>query len=182
MVHAQGPNFQGGHGDPLTQRTLPLFFEVVRVLIEAGVTVVAEAAFQAPRWTPDLEPLNKLARLRIIRCNVNGSVSFERAARHAADSQHRLQAHGDSTLGKGIADWQRAFGSFEHIAMTAPSLDVDTTDGGVKDTRPVQAPVRRTAGSRPGLGSRLGRLERTRASRSRCRPAALGAGYRSSDQ
>ena len=129
MVHAQGPDFQGAHGDPLTQRTFPLFFEVVRVLVAAGVTVVAEAAFQAPRWTPGLEALSNLARLRIIRCNVAASVSFERAARRAADSQHRLQAHGDSTLGKGIAEWQRAFGSFEHIASAARSLDVDTTDG-----------------------------------------------------
>ena len=129
MVHAQGPGFQGRHGDPLTQRTLPLFFEVVRVLIEAGVTVVAEAAFQAPRWTPELEPLSGLAQLRIIRCNVAASVSFERAARRAADSQRRLEAHGDSTLGQGIADWEQAFGSFEHISMQAPSLEVDTTDG-----------------------------------------------------
>ena len=34
----------GRPGDPLTQRTLPLFFEVLRVLVEGGVTVVAEAA------------------------------------------------------------------------------------------------------------------------------------------
>jgi predicted kinase len=129
MVHAQGPGFRGGHSDPLTQRTLPLFFEVVRVLVEAGVTVVAEAAFQAPRWVPELEPLTDLARLRIIRCNVAASVSFERAARRAADNQHRLEAHGDSTLGRGIADWEQAFGSFEHLSLPVPSLDVDTTDG-----------------------------------------------------
>jgi predicted kinase len=127
MVHARGPGFQGGHGDPLTQQTCPLFFEVVRLLIGSGVTVVAEAAFQAPRWEPELESLNELARLRIIRCNVAASVAFERAIRRAADSQHRLEAHGDSTLRKGIADWEQAFGSFEHISLPAPSLDVDTT-------------------------------------------------------
>ena len=91
MAHAQGPGFQGRHGDPLTQRTLPLFFEVVRVLIEAGVTVVAEAAFQDPRWRPELEPLSELAQLRIIRCHVDPAVSFERAARRAANSQHRVK-------------------------------------------------------------------------------------------
>ena len=128
MVHAQGQGFQGGHGDPLTQRTFPLFFEVVRVLIGSGVTVVAEAAFQAPRWRPELESLSELARLRIIRCNVAASVSFERAVRRAAGNEHRLTAHGDSTLGMGIAKWEQAVGSFEHISVRAPSLDVDTTD------------------------------------------------------
>jgi hypothetical protein len=28
----------------------------------------------------------------------------------------------------GIANWEQAFGSFEHISLPAPSLDVDTTD------------------------------------------------------
>ena len=129
MAHAEGQDFQGGHGDPLTQRTLPLFFEVVRVLVAAGVTVVAEAAFQDPRWRPELEPLGELAQLRIIRCIIDPAVSFERAARRAAESQDRVKAHGDSTLGKGIADWEQAFGSFEHISIPAPSIDVDTTDG-----------------------------------------------------
>ena len=129
MAHAEGHAFQGGHGDPLTQRTLPLFFEVVRVLVAAGVTVVAEAAFQDARWRPELEPLSELAQLRIIRCIVDPAVSFERAARRAAESHGRVKAHGDSTLGKGIADWEQVFGSFEHISIPASSLDVDTADG-----------------------------------------------------
>src|SRR5207247_731280 len=70
MVHAHGAEFQGGNGDPLTQRTLPLFFDVVRKLIESGVTVVAEAAFQDGRWRPGLEPFVELADLRIVRCRV----------------------------------------------------------------------------------------------------------------
>src|SRR6478735_6516907 len=57
MAHAEGQDFQGGNGDPLTQRTLRRFFEVVRVLVAAGVTVGAEAAFQDPRWRPELKPL-----------------------------------------------------------------------------------------------------------------------------
>lgn len=129
MAHARGADFRGGHGDPLTQRTFPLFFEVLGVLVGAGVTIVAEAAFQAGLWRPELEPLAELARLRVVRCKVDSAVSFERAARRAAASQSRLRVHGDSTLGKGIADWGRAFESFEHISMPAPSIDVDTTDG-----------------------------------------------------
>lgn len=129
MAHAEGLDFQGGASDPLTQRTLPLFFELVRVLVTARVTVVAEAAFQDSRWRPELEPLSELAQLRIIRCSVAPAVSFERAARRAADAQNHAKVHGNSTLGKGIADWEQAFRSFEHISVAAPSIDVDTTDG-----------------------------------------------------
>ena len=129
MAHARGADFRGGHGDPLTQRTLPLFFEVLHVLVAAGVSVVAEAAFQDRLWKPALEPLSQRAQLRIVRCKVDAAVSFERAVRRAANSENRLRAHGDTTLGKGIEDWANAFDSFDHISVSAPSIDVDTTEG-----------------------------------------------------
>jgi predicted kinase len=129
MAHAQGADFQGGHGDPLTQRTLPLFFEVLHVLIAAGVSLVAEAAFQDRLWRPQLEPLARVSQLRIVRCRVDAAVSFERAGRRAATNESRAKAHGDSTLGKAVAEWARAVESFEHISMSAPSIDVDTTNG-----------------------------------------------------
>jgi predicted kinase len=143
MAHAQGPDFQGGHGDPLTRRTLPLFFEVLHVLVEAGVTVVAEAAFQDRLWKPELERLAEIAQLRIVRCNVDAGLSFERAARRGAASHARVRAHGDSTLGRGIADWEQAVESFEHISVSAPSIDVDTTDGYDPDLEEIVAFVNR---------------------------------------
>ena len=129
MAHARGADFRGGHGDPLTQRALPLFFELLHVLVTAGVSVVAEAAFQDRLWKPALEPLSQRAQLRIVRCKVDAAVSFERAVRRAANSENRLRAHGDSTPGKGIEDWAKAFDSFDHISVSAPSIDVDTTAG-----------------------------------------------------
>jgi predicted kinase len=133
MAHAQGGEFQGAHGDPLTQRTLPLFFDVLRVLLTAGVTVVAEAAFQDRLWRPGLEPLAELARLRIVQCQVDAAVSFERAVRRSATSAGHRRAHGDSTLGKEVEDWRRAFASFDRVSIPAPSIDVDTTDGYAPD-------------------------------------------------
>jgi len=133
MVHAEGGSFQGGHGDPLTQRTLPLFFEVLRLLVEARVTVVAEAAFQDRLWRPGLEPLAEHAELRIVRCTVDAGVSFRRAAARSATSERRTKAHGDSTIGKELADWEDAFRSFEHISIAAPAIDVDANDGYTPD-------------------------------------------------
>jgi predicted kinase len=129
MAHAHGPGFQGGHGDELTLRTLPLFFDVLRVLIEGGVTVVAEAAFQDRIWRPNLEPMLDLARLRVVRCAVDPSVSFERAASRVAASPSRVRAHGDSTAGVDAAAWAERFGSFEHITLPVPCIEVDTTSG-----------------------------------------------------
>ena len=125
MAHAQGPDFQGGHGDPLTQRTFPLFFDMLTMLVEAGVTVVAEAAFQDERWQSGLEPLVALAELRIIRCTVVPSTAFARATGRTSHAR----AHGDSTIGVSAETWAERVASFEHISIAAPSIEVDTTDG-----------------------------------------------------
>ncbi len=133
MVHAEGGDFQGARGDPLTQRTSPVFFDVLGVLLAAKVTVVAEAAFQDRLWRQGLEPLVDLARLRIVQCRVDAAVSLERAARRsAADEAHR-SAHGDSPIGTGIEEWQQALASFGRVSIPAPSIDVDTTDGYAPD-------------------------------------------------
>jgi predicted kinase len=60
MAHAT-PGFEPTPDDPLNQRTLAAFFDVLGVLLRAGVTVVAEAAFQDKLWRPNLEPLTDLA-------------------------------------------------------------------------------------------------------------------------
>src|SRR5215216_3975831 len=140
LVHAQGGEFQAAAGDPLTQRTLPLFFEVLRLLLGAGVTVVAEAAFQDRLWRPGLEPLAELARLRIVQCNVDAVVAHER-------HEHRLAAGGRKAhakmIGNELDKWRDAYESFDRLSLAAPSIDVDTTDGYAPDLAEIVAFVNR---------------------------------------
>ena len=123
MVHAYGGDFQAGPGDPLTVRTLPVFFDVLRVLVAAGVTVVAEAAFQDKLWRQGIEPLAELVQLRIVQCAVDDDVARERLIR-------LRPAHGDRSAAavRALAG-ERPFAGFERISIPAPSLVVDTTDG-----------------------------------------------------
>jgi predicted kinase len=133
MVHASGGDFQGRPGDELTRRTLPLFFAVIRLLIEGGVTVVAEAAFVDERWRDGVSPFREKAEVRVVRCRVPSRVSFQRAGARAASSEQRRRAHGDSTIDKQLADWEEAFAGFEYASLDAPAIDVDTTDGYAPD-------------------------------------------------
>ncbi len=126
MVHAHGGEFQAAAGDPLTQRTFPLFFDVLRVLLDGGVTVVAEAAFQDRMWRQGLEPLAELARLQIVQCHVDATVAYERYQRRLAAGGRK--AHG-TIIGTEPDDWERAYESFDRVSAAAPSIDVDTTDG-----------------------------------------------------
>ncbi len=129
MVHAVGQGFRATSGDPLTQRTLPVFFDILGTLISAGVTTVAEAAFQDSLWREGLEPLLGRARLRIVQCHADPAVGRERR-RLAVDGGQIAHAR---IVGDEIEDWQRAYAGFDRLSLSAPSLDVDTTDGYVPD-------------------------------------------------
>jgi predicted kinase len=126
MVRTAG-EFVASPGDELTMRTLPVFFGVVHLLLRAGVTTVAEAAFQDRVWRPGLTALHGVAEIRIVHCMVSAEVAFERSQRRAAGDPVR-RAHADP----GPRDAVRSAGShraFDRVSVDAPWIEVDTTDG-----------------------------------------------------
>lgn len=123
MVHAYGPGFEAAEGDPLTARTFPLCFDVLRTLLAAGVTVVAEAAFQDLNWRRGLEPLLPLAELRIVHCSVDPAIARERV-RKRLDEPSR-SAHADL---EWLDELERR-GGFQRLSLAVPTLTVDTTEG-----------------------------------------------------
>jgi predicted kinase len=126
MVHVS-PGFVPAVGDDLTVRTLPVFFDVLELLLRAGVTTVAEAAFQDRVWRPRLEPLRGLAEFRIVHCVVDADVALERIRRRRAEDPLR-RAHVDSSV---TYDPTQRLGhdTFDRVSINAPALEVDTSDG-----------------------------------------------------
>jgi len=125
MVRAQAGEYQATTGDALTKRTFPLFFDVLRVLLAGGVTVVGEAAFQDRNWRVGLAPLLPLAKLRVIQCTAAHEVARERVARRMAEPTRA--AHAD-------AEWlERTATQFDRLSLPAPTLVVDTTSGYVPE-------------------------------------------------
>jgi len=115
MVHAAGGTFTAAPGDELTRRTLPAFFQVLELLLTAGVTTVAEAAFQHHVWHPHLRPLRAIADLRVLQCHVTAETARTRI-------HHRpRRAHADAHAITPDA--------FERLHLGVPELNVDTTDG-----------------------------------------------------
>ena len=120
MVHAN-PGFEAGPGDVLTQRTLPTFFSVLETLLRAGSSVVAEAAFHDDLWTPGLNPLAAMSKIRVIRCVADREAAGARDVLRHSEKRVR-KAHSALTIG-------RRDGSFTPISMDVPKLLVDTTEG-----------------------------------------------------
>jgi len=126
MVHAS-PGFVPGVGDELTVRTLPVFFGVLELLLRAGVTTVAEAAFQDRVWRPRLEPLRGLAEFRIVHCMVDADVALERIRRRRAQQPQR-RAHVDSAV-QYDTSLRLSHDTFDRVSIEAPQIEVDTADG-----------------------------------------------------
>lgn len=118
---ASTPGFVPATSDPLTLRTYEVFFATLALLLQAEVTVVAEAAFQHALWVRGLGPLTELADLVALRCSAPLAITQHRM-RQRMSRQTTRAAHAD-------ADHLARAGPFEPIQLEIPTLDVDTTDG-----------------------------------------------------
>jgi predicted kinase len=126
MVH-NVPDFNPGQDDVLSRAANATFFTVLETLLGAGVTTVAEAAFQDRLWRPGLEPLLPLARIRVVDCVVNPELALERSFRRRAADRLR-RAHSDPTPAEAGAYLAR-LRAFHRIALPVPLVEADTTDG-----------------------------------------------------
>ncbi len=126
MAHAT-PGFVPGLADELAKLANSTFFAALELLLRAGATTVAEAAFQDRLWRPGLEPLLGLADTRIVHCRVAAEVAFERSLRCREENQLR-RAHPDPGPGERAAQVRR-HQEFDRVSVAAPWIEVDTTDG-----------------------------------------------------
>ncbi len=121
------PEFTADRDDDLSRRTNTAFFGILETLVRAGVTTVAEAAFQDRLWRPGLEPLRDLARIRVVHCVVDPGLALERSLRRRAGNQHR-RAHADPAPAEAGAYLDR-LQAFRRIDLPVPLVEADTTDG-----------------------------------------------------
>jgi predicted kinase len=121
MVHAS-PGFDAAPGDALTRKSSELFFEIVELLLRRGVTVVVDAAFQHDTWASWLEQVEGLARVVIVQCHTDAALALRRMASRGIRPAH-ADAHFLATVRPPDIS------SFARLAVNAPSIDVDTTDG-----------------------------------------------------
>ncbi|MER6300716.1 AAA family ATPase [Kitasatospora sp. NPDC001539] len=106
-----------------------VFFEVLGVLVRAGVSVVAEAAFQDRVWRPGLEPLAAHAELRVVHCEVERALARRRIAARLATGGHR-GAHADRELLAAPSGTGNLLDDFTPLSLPGvPRLCVDTAHG-----------------------------------------------------
>jgi predicted kinase len=140
IVHAGTP-------DETRRYTYHVFTDTVTSLVTAGVSVIAEAAFQDRLWRPVLTPLLDRTEVRVIRCRIGPQLARDRIA-----------ARGERPALRGVPV---AADAWVPIALPVPVLEVDTTDGYHPDEAAIAAFAAGAAGQlRPApIGPRDARTD-----------------------
>jgi predicted kinase len=126
LVHALDA-YTPAQGDELQRRTNHVFFSTIGALIDARVSLVAEAAFQHRLWAPGLTPLLDRARIHVVRCQVDPAVAWERINRRAGQLPARRAVHGDPSLDEPFERFAAKLAGFDAVALPVPTIDVDTS-------------------------------------------------------
>ena len=105
-------------GNELAWKVYEAFFDTVKLLLERGVTLVAEASFQHKLWAPKLEPLRDIARVRIVVCSIGAALARERHDQRGVADPQRLKFH---------HPWPG--GDYAPPHLDVPTLFIDTSDG-----------------------------------------------------
>ena len=115
--------------DAVQRHANDVFFKAVELLLQQGVTLVAEAAFQHKLWAPRLEPLLAKATTRVILCDVDPEVARSRHIDRGLADPERERFHGDQAVQAAREGRRLPIGSYDPPKFDVPTLIVDTTDG-----------------------------------------------------
>ena len=98
-------------------------------MLEAGVTLIAEAAFRSDLSAPELQPLLTLADVRIVHCAVKDVLGHARIVRRMREPGAMRAAHPDEELLAALDGGTLSFAMFGPPPLDVPTLRVDTSDG-----------------------------------------------------
>src|SRR5687768_5033036 len=117
---------KGEPGDQIGRQVYQAFFEAVKLLLDRGVTLVAEAAFQHKLWAPKLEPLVTIARIRIIACDVDPKLARARHIQRGLADPLRERYHDDHAVQAAREGLELPIDEYDPPRLAAPMLVVDT--------------------------------------------------------
>lgn len=116
--------------DEIQRHANDLFFGTIQTLLQHGVTLIAEAAFQHKIWAPRLEPLLTMANSpRLIVCSVDPALARARHIERGLADPHRERFHGDEVVRAAREGRTLPLTSYDPPRLDVPTLVVETSDG-----------------------------------------------------
>lgn len=105
------------------------FFATVQHHLAAGISLVAEAAFQHPVWAAQLPELQAHGQVVCIICTLEEALAAERQLQRGLNDPWREYFHGDLTVTLFKESGRRMPpASYQTPTLSVPTLMVDTTE------------------------------------------------------
>ena len=100
------------------------FFRTVECLVNGGISLIAEAAFQHKLWSAGLVPLMDRARIAVVVCQPGDDrTAYERYLKRRKQEPLRVHFHGDA------GEAQQEPPGYDPPHMNVETICVDTTNG-----------------------------------------------------
>lgn len=107
-----------------------LFFRTVEDLLDGGVSLVAEAAFQHRLWSARLEPLRQKARIVVLVCQPGDDrTAYERYIQRGLNDPMRVYFHGDSGIEQALCGDVVEIPDYDPPHLDVQMIHVNTSDG-----------------------------------------------------
>lgn len=108
-----------------------LFFDTIGFLLDGGVSLVAEAAFQHPLWSSRLQPFMDRARIHVMICSPgnDGRAALDRFLQRGLEDRRREYFHGDKGVGMARQGMVLPVSPYEEPRLEAPTYHIDTSHG-----------------------------------------------------
>ena len=122
-VHNQLP-------DGANWKATETFFKTTHIMIESGVSVVIEAAFQHKVWSMAIPEFMSIARVRIVTCDLDPALSAKRHLERGLNDPSREYFHGDLRV-KHFRETGEFLEPDDYIPpdFDCPTYHTDTEDG-----------------------------------------------------
>ncbi|MEV5705237.1 AAA family ATPase [Actinoallomurus sp. NPDC052274] len=128
IFHTFGHDLAVADKESVARLTFDAFFQTIDLLLSSKVTVVAEAAFQHPRWRLGLDSLRAEADIKVVHCVIDLEL-----ARRRVTERRREQPDGPSSrraeLARRAGTGARTVSRFEEVSLAVPTLRVATAEG-----------------------------------------------------
>ena len=102
-VHTHGKS-HSELGPDVNKMANDIYFDALAVLVDGGVSVVIEAAFQHTVWSFLLGPFMQKANVNVIICDAGDELATERYLERGLADPKRVYFHGDPGVNAARAD------------------------------------------------------------------------------
>ena len=116
-------------GGPIAQRSFSSLFASANVLVDAGCSLIVEAAFHRSPFATEAASLLAKAAPRVICCKVDATVAAQRYEERALAGGVRRFAHPDELMIERMRSGRFPWDDYDLAPLDLPSLVVDTTNG-----------------------------------------------------